>query len=194
MKNTVIKAHKRVISYLALNFSGSILATSSQTGAKIKIYHTETGQLLQELRRGISRAEILQLTFHRSSKFLACTSDKETIHIFELYESASKMQELGYNNNTEDSQENEIIHKNDLQLEPSVRNKINKFATIGSWLISYLSSHWSLSRVKLNDKRKHCAFGDGNNFIVISSSGKMYEYEIPQIGGYCKLRSSKKFQ
>ena len=46
--------------------------------------HTYTGELLQELRRGMDRAEIYSIAFNPASTFLACSSCKGTVHIFAL--------------------------------------------------------------------------------------------------------------
>jgi len=61
-----------------------LVATASDKGTLIRIFDVETGDLRQELRRGIDRAEIYHLAFHPESKWLACSSDKGTIHIFSL--------------------------------------------------------------------------------------------------------------
>jgi WD40 repeat protein len=60
------------------------LATASDKGTLIRIYSTETGAFLAELRRGTEKAEIYSISFNPSSKFLACSSDRGTIHIFSL--------------------------------------------------------------------------------------------------------------
>jgi WD40 repeat protein len=40
--------------------------------------------MLQELRRGKENAEIFSIAFSNSNQYLACTSDRGTIHIFSL--------------------------------------------------------------------------------------------------------------
>ena len=47
--------------------------------------------LLQELRRGIENAEIYYICFHETSKFLAVSSDRGTIHIFSLHTAVEKI-------------------------------------------------------------------------------------------------------
>jgi len=47
-----IDAHVSTISALALNHDGTLLATASLKGQVIRIFSTETGQQIQELRRG----------------------------------------------------------------------------------------------------------------------------------------------
>jgi len=67
---------------MCLNFSGSLLATASDKGTLIRIFSTESGQPLQELRRGAEKADIYSICFDIKSKWLACSSDRSTIHIF----------------------------------------------------------------------------------------------------------------
>lgn len=60
------------------------LATASDKGTLIRVFDTYSGELLQELRRGMDRAEIFSLAFNAASSFLACSSCKGTVHIFSL--------------------------------------------------------------------------------------------------------------
>ena len=61
-----------------------MLATASDKGTLVRIFDTETTFLLQELRRGSDNAEIYSLGFDPVSKYISCSSDKGTIHIFAL--------------------------------------------------------------------------------------------------------------
>jgi len=53
-------------------------------GTLIRIFKTETGEQLQEVRRGTERAEIYSIAFNSNSSLLACSSDRGTVHIFSL--------------------------------------------------------------------------------------------------------------
>jgi WD40 repeat protein len=83
-KTTLINAHESSLAALALNSDGTRLATASDRGTLIRIFNTTTGAALQELRRGSDRAEIYSLAFSPTTEWLACSSDKGTIHIFSL--------------------------------------------------------------------------------------------------------------
>jgi WD repeat-containing protein 45 len=48
------------------------------------------GQLVQELRRGADKAEIFSLCFGKGNKWIACSSDKGTVHVYALKESLSQ--------------------------------------------------------------------------------------------------------
>jgi len=83
-KTTLIPAHETNLSCFALNFDGTLLATTSEKGTLIRIFDTSTGRNLQEVRRGADRAEIFSLAFNYNSNWLACSSDKGTVHIFSI--------------------------------------------------------------------------------------------------------------
>ena len=83
-KTTLIEAHESALAAFALNFDGSRLATASETGTLIRVFDTATGAALQELRRGADKAEIYSIAFSPTSQWLACSSDRGTIHVFAL--------------------------------------------------------------------------------------------------------------
>ena len=69
---------------MCLNYVGTLLATASEKGTIIRIFSTESGQPLHELRRGAEKADIYSICFDIKSKWLACSSDRSTIHIFSV--------------------------------------------------------------------------------------------------------------
>jgi len=83
-KTTLIPAHETSLACLALNSDGTLLATASEKGTLIRIFDTSSGKSLQELRRGADRAEIYSIAFSANSQWLACSSDKGTVHIFSI--------------------------------------------------------------------------------------------------------------
>merc|ERR1712054_684638 len=72
------------LAQLCLNLDGTRLATASDKGTLIRVWNTYTGELLNELRRGMDRADIYSIAFNAATTFLACSSDKGTVHIFSL--------------------------------------------------------------------------------------------------------------
>ncbi|CAF3524801.1 unnamed protein product [Rotaria socialis] len=82
-----IHAHEASIMYLAMNMTGTRLATASEKGTLIRIFDTDTSQLLNELRRGAHHATIYCINFNQDSTLLCVSSDHSTVHIFYIEES-----------------------------------------------------------------------------------------------------------
>lgn len=61
-----------------------MLSSSSTQGTMIHIYNTRNCALITEVRRGMDPAHIYDLCFSPSGALLACTSDKGTLHIFDV--------------------------------------------------------------------------------------------------------------
>ena len=79
----VISAHQGAIACITLNRDGSILATTSEQGTLIRLFNTQSGEKVSEVRRGSEQALIKHLAFDwDTGSFLSCCSDKNTIHIF----------------------------------------------------------------------------------------------------------------
>lgn len=126
-KTNMFRTNKKAVIYLSLNYDGSLLATASKRGTAIRIYNTFSAELLQELRRGAKKADISQLTFHRSSKFLACTSSTEAVHIFEIYEALKSIDDSEYEGYHKRTPKDEIGYDNDkVLLDPTLKNKKSK--------------------------------------------------------------------
>ncbi|KAF2768393.1 WD40 repeat-like protein [Teratosphaeria nubilosa] len=80
----VLPAHKNTVACLALSDDSTLLATASEQGTLIRIWRTKTLEQIAEFRRGVDPARILGLAFSPGNRWLASTSDKGTIHIFDL--------------------------------------------------------------------------------------------------------------
>lgn len=80
----VFTAHQTGLAALALNTSGSLVATASEKGTVVKVFQSSDGQLLYRLRRSTRPAEISCLTFRSDDRFLAVASSSSTVHIFKL--------------------------------------------------------------------------------------------------------------
>ncbi len=71
---------------MALNRHGDLLATASEKGTLIRIWKVDTPNPTCPFmfRRGADKAEINDLQFSRHSRFIAATSDHNTIHVFHI--------------------------------------------------------------------------------------------------------------
>ncbi|KAF4447851.1 putative HSV2 Phosphatidylinositol 3,5-bisphosphate-binding protein [Fusarium austroafricanum] len=81
---SIIPAHSSALKAIALSPDGELLASASETGTLIRVYATSNCARLAELRRGIDPATIFSLAFSPCGTMLACTSDKSTLHIFDV--------------------------------------------------------------------------------------------------------------
>ena len=63
---------------------GSKIATASVKGTILRVFDVATATCLHEFRRGVERATITCLAFSWDYKWLSCTSDKGTAHIFQV--------------------------------------------------------------------------------------------------------------
>lgn len=83
-EKTEIKAHISQVTALALNWQGSLVATASLDGQVIRVFSTKDGKMVQELRRGNDTCTIQCINFDPVSKWLSCTSEKGTVHVFAI--------------------------------------------------------------------------------------------------------------
>jgi WD repeat-containing protein 45 len=81
---SIIPAHSSPVRAIALSPDGDLMATASETGTLIRVFATENCAKIAELRRGIDPATVFSLAFSPSGSLLACTSDKSTLHIFDV--------------------------------------------------------------------------------------------------------------
>ncbi|CAI4211209.1 unnamed protein product [Parascedosporium putredinis] len=81
---SIIPAHSSALRAIQISPDGELLATASDTGTIIRVFATGSCAKVAELRRGIDPATIFSLAFSPSGTMLACTSDKSTLHIFDV--------------------------------------------------------------------------------------------------------------
>jgi hypothetical protein len=80
----VFKAHEQSLRQMAMSRDGNIIATASSQGTIIRVFSTTDPTKSTELRRGLESASIWGLAFSPSAHFIASTSDKGTLHIWDL--------------------------------------------------------------------------------------------------------------
>ncbi|PPQ72933.1 LOW QUALITY PROTEIN: hypothetical protein CVT26_014542 [Gymnopilus dilepis] len=80
----VIQAHKAPLSFLSINSTGTLLATSSEKGTVIRVWSIPGAEKLYQFRRGTREAKIYSMNFNLMSTLLAVSSAHDTVHIFKL--------------------------------------------------------------------------------------------------------------
>lgn len=180
-KSQIIPAHESELAQIALNLKGTRLATASDKGTLIRVFDTATGNILKELRRGMDRAIVHCLTFNTTTEFLACSSDKGTVHIFAL-EDRNRL-----NQNVESPTKQPLegrgasFSSNDTtssaaETAANSQNTKSSFAILRRvipGIPKYVESEWSFAQIRGLEARSICAFAqsDPNMLIVVSANG-----------------------
>ena len=179
-----IEAHNSSVSCVTLNFDGTLLATASYKGTIIRLFNPANGEALKELRRGSDKAEIYSITIDVDSKWLGCTSDKGTVHIFSL-------SRLGIKHLKKDDEEEEETKVVDEKSKPKNNKHVFKFMKRFS---KYFDSEWSFAKFRVTDSRTICAFTKDQDLVVISADGTYYLAKLDtKNGGECKKIEEKNF-
>ncbi|KAK4054825.1 Phosphatidylinositol 3,5-bisphosphate-binding protein [Microbotryomycetes sp. JL201] len=125
----IIVAHTTNLSALAITPNGDLLATTSNKGTLVRVWDTGTGSLVKELRRGTDYAEIFGLSLRRDGKAVAVSSDKGTVHAWDLTTSRQEKRKA-------DQEAYESSRQRQLDL-------------LKPYLPKYFSSEWSHSQFRL---------------------------------------------
>lgn len=92
----MIPAHESSLAAIAFSPSGTEVATASEKGTVIRVFSVQDGSKLFEFRRGVKRCvSIASLSFSTCSKYLCCSSNTETVHIFALEKTATENRDNG---------------------------------------------------------------------------------------------------
>lgn len=166
-----IMAHDSRIVCLALTHDGRLLATASSKGTLIRIFNTLDGSLLQEVRRGADRADIYSLAFSTTAERLAVSSDRGTVHVFNLKIDSGP---LGIERSQSVS-----------ELNNATSPVVSHLSFMKGVLPKYFSSEWSVARIHLNEGLQYVVgFGHQRNTVVIlGMDGSFYRCEFDPVGG-----------
>lgn len=81
----LIQAHDNNIECVAINKTGTMVATSSELGTLIRVFDVNSCHKLYEFRRGTKPSKISSLAFSYDNKYLACCSTRNgTVHFFDM--------------------------------------------------------------------------------------------------------------
>lgn len=139
----IIKAHKSEIQLIKLNHQGSMVATCSKKGTLIRIFNVHNGTLIREFRRGLDNAEIYDMEFSPKGSKLALISNKQTLHIFQIFVNKNTSGRRNSNGSSNQDDESDNMYNKKLQ---SLNNMIPK-----QWGIKYLDSVWSMCSIHLRN-------------------------------------------
>jgi len=213
----VIQAHKAPLSFLSINSTGSLLATSSDKGTVIRVWSIPGAEKLYQFRRGTREAKIYSMNFNLVSTLLAVSSVHDTVHIFKLGTSKNSGEtsngnsssanasestdgavspsaslEGGYDSFVEKKKGSSIsssFNRRSLQLTKTLTH------SMGGYLPNSLTEMWEPSRdfaflrLPTSGTRSIVAFsGTMPHVMVLSSDGYFYSYSIDlEKGGECSL-------
>jgi hypothetical protein len=79
-----LTAHDSPLAALALTPGGERLATASEKGTLVRVFSTQSGAQIWELRRGLDTACIWSIAWSPDGLWCAATSDKGTAHVWDL--------------------------------------------------------------------------------------------------------------
>lgn len=201
-KTTIIAAHESVVSCMATDMNGLMLATASEKGTILRVWDTSrdgAGEKLQEMRRGADRAEIHSMSFNCNGEFLVVSSDKGTVHIFSIRPSPDGPNEAGPSSMRSvgpplpapsagrlsyDSGAKSYDGPSPRSGPPSANSK-SSFRRLSSVMPAYFSSEWSLAQFRVHDYRCIAAFGtEPNSIVVVCANGCYYKARFdPARGG-----------
>lgn len=180
-QSQLLNAHESFIGCVSLNKDGTLLCTASDKGTVFRVFNTFNGLLLKELRRGSEKAEIFSLSFSSDSRFLACSSDRGTVHVFILKTSNDETNNTtnhsntgGHSNSSTNTTNNTGDNTEGPKNQTSVLGKISSFFGKKT---GYFNSEWSFAKVSINETKAICCFDvseEMNSLVVIGYSGKYY--------------------
>ncbi|CAK1589099.1 unnamed protein product [Parnassius mnemosyne] len=78
----VVSCHQSELVCLSLSSNGVKLATASERGTIIRLWDTNSKQMLHELRRGSDYADVYCISFNPGASLVCCVSDKGTLHVW----------------------------------------------------------------------------------------------------------------
>ncbi|MQL76255.1 hypothetical protein Taro_008625 [Colocasia esculenta] len=171
-----INAHDSSVSCLTLTMDGLLLATASTKGTLIRIFNTMDGSRLQEVRRGVDRAEIYSIALSPNAQWLAVSSDKGTVHIFSL-----RVRVIGDDafNRHPPSQGPAMVHQNssnsiDALVSPNTgANPSSSLSFMKGVLPKYFSSEWSFAQFHVPEVTRFLtAFGSQNTILIVGMDGR----------------------
>ena len=126
--------------------------------------------------------------FDPNNKFLGCSSNVGTIHIFSL---SGIMKILNENNNDDNKK-----GRNNFDEEPkNTKSLLGKIGGLLGVKSSYLETERNFAKYKVQEENSLLGFGYDNTIVVITMEGKYYKaaYDPKKGGDCCKIEEKNIF-
>eukprot|EP00929_Paragymnodinium_shiwhaense_P057854 TRINITY_DN28976_c0_g1_i1.p1 TRINITY_DN28976_c0_g1~~TRINITY_DN28976_c0_g1_i1.p1 ORF type:complete len:429 (-),score=44.55 TRINITY_DN28976_c0_g1_i1:268-1554(-) len=189
-RTMTIGAHQTSLAAMAITYGGSLLATASETGTIVRVYDTNTGAKLQELRRGADKAEVHSLAFSPTGEWLVVASDRGTVHVFVVCRNpgSSCGGSMVLGSSTGAAGIPAAIPGGGYP--SAARNSKSSLQRLAGMLPAYFNSEWSFARFRVPDYRCIAAFGaEPTTIVVVCANGVYYKarFDLPQGGEMVEL-------
>ena len=143
---SIIPAHSTPLKAMEISPDGAVLATASEIGTLIRTFSTGNCARTGELRRGVDHADIYSIAFSPNSTLLAVTSDKATLHIFDLPVVAGHSRNGSINSNRPHRNSNSFSttgsSEENTQQKWGILGKIPLLPRVFSDIYSFASAHF----------------------------------------------------
>lgn len=163
-----IKAHEAKIACLCINHNGTIIATASDKGTLIRVFLIQTSELIAELRRGLKNCDISCIAFDEHNKYVGCSGDTGTIHLFSIITAVKNIGDKKKKNFFEGEDKGKGINENEPKNSTSLLGKISEMLGVK------YSSEYSFAKLRLAEHQNILAFTSENNIAVLTNEGKFY--------------------
>ncbi|XP_010525421.1 PREDICTED: autophagy-related protein 18c-like [Tarenaya hassleriana] len=180
----LINAHDSNIACMTLTLDGMLLATASTKGTLIRIFNTMDGTRLQEVRRGVDRADIYSIALSPNVQWLAVSSDKGTVHVFSL-----RVRVVGEDSHSSESAallaQQTFSNSLGAIVSPTTgTNPSSSLSFMRGVLPKYFSSEWSFAQFRVPEITQFfAAFGCQNTVAIIGMDGSFYRCSFDPVNG-----------
>ena len=191
-KDILVDAHEKNIAIVTLTYNGDLMASATEMGTIIRIFDTNNGSLLKEVRRGKEKALIKYICFDESNILMAASSTRGTVHIWSV---ASNLKSNEENEKAKDKDNKiELSEKQENEEIKKIQNRKSFLSLIPNLFGDFFNSEWSFAQVRIKDTNTICCFGDDNTIIIVGINGIYYKAKIPiEKGGDCQIIQEQKF-
>ena len=191
-RDILVDAHEKNIAIITLAYNGDIMASATEMGTIIRIFDTDNGSLLKEVRRGKEKASIKYICFDESNILMAASSNRGTVYIWSV---ASNLKSSEENEKFKDKDNKiELSEKQENEEIKKIQNRKSFLSVIPNIFGDFFNSEWSFAQVRIKDPNTICCFGDDNTIIIVGINGIYYKAKIPiEKGGDCQIIQEQKF-